>query len=98
MIDCQIFIEPYKSLRQHSIRTFFTGFGILWAMSLLVFFQGVGNGFRRGTVKNFSNFSRDVLEISINPTATKPLRLTKELCTSLMQGLSFFEGVLPTLE
>ncbi|AWN82263.1 ABC transporter permease [Candidatus Cardinium hertigii] len=98
MIDYQIFIEPYKSLRQHTIRTCFTGFGVLWAMLLLVLFQGISNGYYKGLTKSFSDFNKDVLNISINPSSAKRLKLTKTVATSLTQGLPFFECAVPVLE
>lgn len=98
MIDCQILIEVYESLRRHITRTLFTGFGILWAMLLLVLLQGGSNVFYRWMTKKFYIYCRDRISISVNHTLAKKMNFTETIADNLTHCLDVFEHVAPIFE
>ncbi|MBN2668923.1 MAG: ABC transporter permease [Bacteroidales bacterium] len=49
--------EIWMSLKKNKLRTFLTGFGVMWGILMLVFMLGAGNGLKNGVVGNFGDFA-----------------------------------------
>ena len=50
-----------QSIRQNKMRSVLAGFGIAWGIFLLVFFLGVGNGFKYGVMDLFRGYAQKSL-------------------------------------
>lgn len=53
----EILKEVVLSIKQHKARSILTGFGVGWAMFILILLLGAGNGFRSGVLGMFSEYS-----------------------------------------
>lgn len=92
MIGYQCFIEVFNSLKSHKARTVFTGFGVMWAMIILVLLQGGGVGFYNGMVQKFHMYSTRVMSIY---SSTGKVSLTEDLADKLAYNLNAFEQSMP---
>ncbi|ROT47084.1 ABC transporter permease [Candidatus Cardinium hertigii] len=98
MFEYQSLVEVYNSLREHKVRTFFTGFGVMWAMIILVLLQGGGRGFYKGTMQKFHNYGNDIIYIQPGYTAAGRLPLTEALADHMVHHLNVFEEAMPIFE
>ena len=80
-----------QSIRQNKVRSILAGFGIAWGIFLLVFFLGVGNGFKNGVMDLFSGYAQKSLFVYCGQTsvATKELNENTQVLfpASLLQDL-----------
>ena len=53
--------SAFQSIRQNKIRSILAGFGIAWGLFLLVFFLGIGNGFKSGVMDLFNGYAQKSL-------------------------------------
>lgn len=53
--------SAFQSIRQNKIRSVLAGFGIAWGIFLLVFFLGIGNGFKNGVMDLFQGYAQKSL-------------------------------------
>lgn len=53
--------SAFQSIRQNKIRSVLAGFGIAWGIFLLVFFLGIGNGFKNGVMDLFHGYAQKSL-------------------------------------
>lgn len=53
--------SAFQSIRQNKLRSVLAGFGIAWGIFLLVFFLGVGNGFKNGVMDLFNGYAQKSL-------------------------------------
>lgn len=53
--------SAFQSIRQNKIRSVLAGFGIAWGIFLLVFFLGIGNGFKNGVMNLFQGYAQKSL-------------------------------------
>lgn len=53
--------SAFQSIRQNKLRSVLAGFGIAWGIFLLVFFLGVGNGFKSGVMDLFNGYAQKSL-------------------------------------
>ncbi len=53
--------SAFQSIRQNKIRSVLAGFGIAWGIFLLVFFLGIGNGFKSGVMDLFHGYAQKSL-------------------------------------
>lgn len=67
--------NAFQSIRQNKLRSVLAGFGIAWGIFLLVFFLGVGNGFKSGVMNLFNGYAQKSLFVYGGQTSTA----TKEL-------------------
>lgn len=95
MFGLQSFIEVYDSLKARKVRTIFTGFGVMWAMLMLVLLQGGGTGFYNGVRYKFRCDGRDVMRIYGGYTPTGGIGLNEDVADSLAYSLNGFEQVMP---
>ena len=95
MFGYQSFLEVFHSLKAHKMRTTFTGFGVMWAMFILVLLQGAGNGFYNGMVKKFQSYSSQVISIYGGHRSTGTIHLTERLTDDLALHLNVFEHIMP---
>lgn len=67
--------NAFQSIRQNKLRSVLAGFGIAWGIFLLVFFLGVGNGFKNGVMDLFDGYAQKSLFVYGGQTsvATKTL-------------------------
>lgn len=92
MIGYQCFIEVFHSLKSHKVRTVFTGFGVMWAMIILVLLQGGGVGFYNGMVQKFHMYGTRAMSIY---SSTGKVSLTEDLADKLAYNLNSFEQSMP---
>ena len=52
----EILKEIWHSIRQNKVRTFMSGFGILWGIMILVVLLGVGKGLEFGVQDSLKRF------------------------------------------
>ncbi|MGI2262147.1 ABC transporter permease [Candidatus Cardinium hertigii] len=95
MFGYQSFLEVFHSLKAHKMRTTFTGFGVMWAMFILVLLQGAGSGFYNGMVKKFQSYSSEVMSIYGGHGSTGTIHLTERLTDDLAVHLNVFEHIMP---
>lgn len=57
----KVFRNTIQSINQNRIRSILAGFGIAWGILLLVFFLGIGAGFKEGVMKMFNAFAQKSL-------------------------------------
>ncbi|CAH2559863.1 ABC transporter permease [Cardinium endosymbiont of Oedothorax gibbosus] len=95
MFGYQWFLEVFCSLKAHRIRTVFTGFGVMWAMLILLLLQGAGAGFYNGMVKRFQSYSNRFMSIHAGYRSTGTVHLTETLTEDLARNLNAFEQIMP---
>ena len=57
----EIFIQTFRTLWAHKMRSFLTMFGIAWGVGSLLLLVGVGEGFRTGNRKQLATFGQDIM-------------------------------------
>lgn len=77
------------------MRTVFTGFGVMWAMLILVLLQGAGAGLYNGMVKRFHSYSDRVVSIRAGYRPAHAIHLTEALTDDLASNLNVFERIMP---
>ena len=56
-----IFVQIFRNLWTHKLRSFLTMFGIAWGVGSLLLLVGVGEGFRSGNKRELSEFGKDIM-------------------------------------
>jgi putative ABC transport system permease protein len=56
-----IFVQTFRTLWAHKVRSFLTMFGIAWGVGSLLLLVGLGEGFRSGNRRQLENFGQDVM-------------------------------------
>lgn len=74
----------------------FTGFGVMWAMLILVVLQGASAGLYNGTIKKFHRYSNCTLSIRPGYSSADGMHLTEALTSDLADNLNnVFEQIMP---
>ena len=58
-----IFVQIFRNLWTHKLRSFLTMFGIAWGVGSLLLLVGVGEGFRSGNKRELAEFGRNIMFI-----------------------------------
>src|SRR6266566_2682959 len=58
-----IFVQIFRNLWAHKLRSFLTMFGIAWGVGSLLLLVGVGEGFRSGNQRELAEFGKDIMFI-----------------------------------
>jgi putative ABC transport system permease protein len=58
-----IFVQIFRNLWAHKLRSFLTMFGIAWGVGSLLLLVGVGEGFRSGNKRELAQFGKDIMFI-----------------------------------
>ena len=58
-----IFVQIFRNLWAHKLRSFLTMFGIAWGVGSLLLLVGVGEGFRSGNKREMAEFGKDIMFI-----------------------------------
>jgi putative ABC transport system permease protein len=58
-----IFVQIFRNLWAHKLRSFLTMFGIAWGVGSLLLLVGVGEGFRSGNKRELAEFGKDIMFI-----------------------------------
>src|SRR5690242_5504791 len=58
-----IFVQIFRNLWAHNLRSFLTMFGIAWGVGSLLLLVGVGEGFRSGNKREMAEFGKDIMFI-----------------------------------
>ncbi|WP_419241794.1 ABC transporter permease [Cardinium endosymbiont of Nabis limbatus] len=95
MFVYQWFLEVFDGLSSHKVKTIFRGFGVMWAMFILVLLQGAGAGLYNGMVKKFYSHSNRAFSIHSGYHPTGTIHLTEALTDDLASNLTVFEQVMP---
>src|SRR6202795_2196015 len=56
-----IFVQIFRNLWAHKLRSFLTMFGIAWGVGSLLLLVGVGEGFRSGNKRELAEFGQDIM-------------------------------------
>jgi len=56
-----IFVQIFRNLWAHKLRSFLTMFGIAWGVGSLLLLVGVGEGFRSGNKREMAEFGRNIM-------------------------------------
>src|SRR5581483_8820481 len=56
-----IFVQIFRNLWAHKLRSFLTMFGIAWGVGSLLLLVGVGEGFRSGNKREMAEFGKDIM-------------------------------------
>src|ERR1700683_3964831 len=56
-----IFVQSFRNLWAHKLRSFLTMFGIAWGVGSLLLLVGVGEGFRSGNKRELAEFGRNIM-------------------------------------
>jgi len=56
-----IFVQIFRNLWAHKLRSFLTMFGIAWGVGSLLLLVGVGEGFRSGNKRELAEFGKDIM-------------------------------------
>src|SRR5215475_10675910 len=57
----EIFVQTFRTLWAHKLRSFLTMFGIAWGVGSLLLLVGVGEGFRSGNKRELAEFGKDIM-------------------------------------
>jgi len=88
-------VECICNLQNQKIRTFFTGFSVLWAVVMLVLLQAGNTAFYNGMMRKFRPYVKQMVTIYPGYTATTPIVLTEKFVDSLAHHLIECEAVMP---
>ncbi|MGA8216274.1 MAG: ABC transporter permease [Candidatus Sulfotelmatobacter sp.] len=58
---CDIFVQIFRNLWAHKLRSFLTMFGIAWGVGSLLLLVGVGEGFRSGNKRELAEFGKNIM-------------------------------------
>jgi putative ABC transport system permease protein len=58
-----IFVQIFRTLWAHKLRSFLTMFGIAWGIGSLLLLVGLGEGFRSGNKREMEEFGKDIMFI-----------------------------------
>jgi putative ABC transport system permease protein len=58
-----IFVQIFRNLWAHKLRSFLTMFGIVWGVGSLLLLVGVGEGFRSGNKRELAEFGKNIMFI-----------------------------------
>jgi putative ABC transport system permease protein len=56
-----IFVQIFRNLWTHKLRSFLTMFGIAWGVGSLLLLVGVGEGFRSGNKRELAEFGKNIM-------------------------------------
>jgi putative ABC transport system permease protein len=56
-----IFVQIFRNLWAHKLRSFLTMFGIAWGVGSLLLLVGVGEGFRSGNKRELAEFGKNIM-------------------------------------
>ena len=70
--------SAFLSIRQNKLRSVLAGFGIAWGIFLLVFFLGVGNGFKSGVMDLFNGYAQKSLFVYGGQTSIATPKLNEQ--------------------
>jgi putative ABC transport system permease protein len=56
-----IFVQIFRNLWAHKLRSFLTMFGIAWGVASLLLLVGVGEGFRSGNKREMTEFGKNIM-------------------------------------
>lgn len=56
-----IFVQIFRTLWSHKLRSFLTMFGIAWGAGSLLLLVGLGEGFRSGNLREMEEFGKDIM-------------------------------------
>ena len=70
--------NAFQSIRQNKLRSILAGFGIAWGIFLLVFFLGVGNGFKSGVMDLFNGYAQKSLFVYGGQTSIATPKLNEQ--------------------
>lgn len=88
--------EACQSLKTHISRTLSMGFGVLWAIFVLVLLLGIGNGFHNGVSEAFAKFGAKTMIIWRNRSAgSNPIPL--EMASNLSEPFKTIQHISPIL-
>ncbi|WP_243517574.1 MULTISPECIES: ABC transporter permease [unclassified Candidatus Cardinium] len=88
MLVVHAFKEAYQSLKAHASRTLSMGFGVLWAIFILVLLLGIGNGFHNGIVQAFAKYGIKTMFIWQGRNAGKDCRIPLEMGANVSQSFN----------
>jgi len=58
-----IFVQIFRTLWAHKLRSFLTMFGIAWGVGSLLLLVGLGEGFRSGNKRELAQYGKDIMFI-----------------------------------
>ena len=70
--------NAFQYIRQNKLRSVLAGFGIAWGIFLLVFFLGVGNGFKNGVMDLFNGYAQKSLFVYGGQTSIPTSKLNEQ--------------------
>jgi putative ABC transport system permease protein len=65
----EFFGEILQSIKSNKLRTFLTGFAIVWGIFMLIVLLGAGNGLKNGMLENFKYMSKNSITIYAGNTS-----------------------------
>src|SRR3954462_5872507 len=82
-ILADIFVQTFRTLWAHKVRSFLTMFGIAWGVGSLLLLVGLGEGFRSGNRRQLENIGQDIMfifggripAVPGSPAAMRPFQL-----------------------
>ncbi|WP_419241795.1 ABC transporter permease [Cardinium endosymbiont of Nabis limbatus] len=91
------FREAYQSLKTHMYRTLSMGFGVSWAIFVLVLLLGISNGFRNGVAESFAKYGVKTMIIWGGSSAGKHCAIPLEMASNLSQPFHAIQYISPML-
>ncbi|MGI2298281.1 ABC transporter permease [Candidatus Cardinium hertigii] len=89
--------EAAQSLNTHRSRTFSMGFGIWWAIFILVLILGVGNGFHRGVSNAFAKYGTKTMVIWGGSTAGRHHPIPTTMVGNFAKAFPAIQQISPML-
>ena len=99
----EILAEIIHSIRQNKVRTFMSGFGIMWGIFILVLLLGVGRGIEHGVQDQLKGYSAKSVSIWGEETSMKyenmqegrQILFNKYLLEDIRRKYPEIEGIFP---
>ena len=87
--------ESYQTLATHRARTISMGFGVGWALFVLIVLLGIGNGFRDGVQNEFAKYGQKTMVFWTNGPQKGPPPIPTELTHHLSQKIAGIDQYTP---
>jgi putative ABC transport system permease protein len=104
-ILADIFVQTFRTLWAHKVRSFLTMFGIAWGVGSLLLLVGLGEGFRSGNRRQLETIGQDIMfvfggripAVPGSPAAMRPFQLQYKDFLDVKNEATMLRAVAPVI-